>query len=136
MQRLEWSSEISVFESGMDEEHQALFRLMEKLRRDLLQGKPADHIGRAFRQLSNDLGRHFLEEERLMRSSRYSGMHWHATQHQAGRTRLAALDAAAHGKRGESAISALDALAAWLIDHITLADRMFSAHLRNHQRPR
>ncbi|HJT90217.1 MAG TPA: hemerythrin family protein [Bryobacteraceae bacterium] len=133
MQALNWTADISVFDPAMDEEHQLLFRLLEKLRRDLWQREPAA-LHRDLRDFSNHLGRHFLEEERLMRQSRYSGIHWHTSQHQTGRTKFAALDQAARGNGPDSVFACMEALAAWLTDHIVIADRMFSAHLRNYQR--
>lgn len=133
MSPLEWTADISIFDPVMDAEHQELFRLLERLRRGLLQ-REAVRLNRDLRDFSNHLGRHFLEEERLMRQSRYSGIHWHTSQHQTGRTKFAALDQAARGNGPDSVFACIEALAAWLTDHIVIADRMFSAHLRNYQR--
>jgi len=104
---------------------------MDQLREDLLTGAPRKEIDRNLRRLSNDLGTHFLEEERLMRGSRYSGLHWHETQHRTGLVKLAAVDDAARTGRYGTIISSLHELAAWLTDHIGVADRMFASHLRN-----
>ena len=65
-----------------------------------------------------------------MRKSRYSGLNWHENQHRTGLKRLAAGDEAARGQ-AHSFNPCLKAFAAWLTDHITVADRMFTAHLRN-----
>ena len=122
---------MSVFDAEMDAEHQSAFQALDRLRQQLLTGAPRPDVERNLQSLSNDLGTHFLEEERLMRKSRYSGLNWHENQHRAGLTKLAAVEEAARGRRRIDFRPSLDALAAWLTDHITVADRMFTAHLRN-----
>jgi hemerythrin-like metal-binding protein len=115
----------------MDAEHQSVYRAMDQLREELLTGAPQNEIVRNLRRLSSHLGTHFLEEERLMRKSRYTGLHWHENQHRAGLAKLADMDEAARSQGHNAVIPYLKALAAWLTDHITVADRMFTAHLRN-----
>src|SRR5579862_9737792 len=119
----------------MDTEHELVFGAVEQLRQAILAGSLRGDIERELRRLSNHLGAHFLGEEALMRASRYSGLHWHEDQHRAGLRKLAAVDEATRGQ-WHDAVPFLKMFATWLTDHITVADRMFCAHLRNHQRMR
>jgi hemerythrin len=71
-----------------------------------------------------------------MRASRYAEYEWHKRQHGNARRKLEAL-AGQLGKTGGPGFSqSLDSLAEWLTLHIGIADRMASAHLRNHVRER
>ena len=81
---LQWTAEISVFDANMDAEHQSVFQSLDHLRQRLLTGARQQEVDRNLQSLSNQLGAHFLEEERLMRKSRYSGLNWHESQHRAG----------------------------------------------------
>jgi hemerythrin len=77
---------------------------------------------------------HFRHEERLMRAMHYTAFAWHKSQHDAVRKRAKA--AASRMEKGDSAAAGelLQFLSAWLRDHMSVADRMMGAYLRNYLR--
>src|SRR5690348_17153466 len=92
-----WTDEDSVFVPQIDAEHGKLFEDAERMRQFLTHGWRSDHAQFPLCRFSQDFLAHLNSEERLMRSSRYSGLNWHERQHQAGRTKLARLTEAVNG---------------------------------------
>jgi hemerythrin-like metal-binding protein len=133
---LQWTEENSVFIPEMDEEHEALFHLLQELRRAILAGEPRDQLERQAGRLATRTASHFQHEERLMRASRYTALAWHERQHQTARRLLAALIDSIRGHGHEPVFEALEALANWVLDHVSVADHMLGAYLRNYDRER
>ena len=129
-----WTEDNSVFVPEMDEEHEALFHLLHELRRAVLAGDPLEQLERQAARLTTRAASHFQHEEKLMRASRYSAIDWHERQHQTGRAKLAALTEAIRGHGKTPVFEALEALATWILDHVSVADHMLGSHLRNHDR--
>jgi hemerythrin-like metal-binding protein len=136
VQPIHWTDDDSVFVPQIDAEHEKLFEGAERMRQFLTHGWRSDHARFPLWRFSQEFLAHLAGEERLMRSSRYPGLNWHERQHQAGRTKLARLTEAVHGGDEQALREALQDVADWLHDHITVADRMFAAHLRNETRER
>jgi len=136
VQPLEWTSDDFVYEPQMDADHQKLFADAEGVRQSLVFGKPASQIGFQLWHLAKSFSAHVSSEERLMRRSRYPAFQWHEEQHRAGRTKIARLTQAAHRNDELGLRDGLQDFARWMQDHVRLADRMFAAHLRNHERGR
>ena len=134
MRSLQWTEENSVFVPEIDEEHEALFHLLQELRRAVLAGDPLEQLERQAGRLATRAAGHFQHEERLMRASRYSALEWHERQHQAGRTKLAALTDAIRGHGRAPVFEALEALTSWILDHVNVADHMLGSYLRNYDR--
>jgi len=129
-----WTEENSVFVPEIDEEHEALFHLLQELRRAVLAGDPPEQLERQVGRVATRAANHFQHEERLMRASRYTALAWHESQHQTGRTKLAALTDSIRGHGHESVFEALETLATWILDHVSVADHMLGSHLRNYDR--
>ena len=136
MRSLQWTEDNSVFVPEIDAEHEALFHLLQELRRAVLAGEPREQLERQAGRLATRAASHFQHEERLMRASRYGAQDWHERQHQAARAKLAALIASIRGHGREPVFDALEALANWILDHVSVADHMLGAHLRNRDRER
>jgi hemerythrin len=132
----EWSEDHSVFIPELDEQHKELLEVSQELRTAVLTGESADRLEFLAGRMATRLAAHFRCEESLMRSSRYTAIDWHERQHQAARMKLANLWDAIRGRGAESIFTALDELADWHRDHVTVADRMLAAHLRNYERER
>jgi len=128
MRRFHWTPGHTVFQPEFDAEHRELFRLGDELQRAVQAGAEPQTIDEAIRLLAAEIESHFAHEERLMRSSRYSGYEWHKRQHDSARQRVQALAAEPE--------ALLRYLAGWFRDHTGVADRMMSASLRNAGRVR
>jgi hemerythrin len=119
---------------AVDEEHQQIFRLCGDLRRAAAAGAPTTALQSIVDDLVIHTSRHLSHEEREMRTAGYPLYAWHHRQHQTVRSRVSPLSRRIRrGDRG-AATELLDFLSGWLHNHIRLADRMWGAYLRNHQR--
>ena len=136
VQSINSTEDDSVFVPEIDDEHEKLFEGAERMRQFLAHSWGADPARFPLWRFSQEFLAHLNNEERLMRTSRYAGLNWHERQHQAGRTKLARLTDAVHGGNEQAVREALQDVADWMHDHITVADRMFAAHLRNEMRER
>jgi len=120
----------------IDAEHQEMFRLAAELREVLLAGEQTARLGFLCRRLAAEVNAHLSHEERLMRDAAYPSYSWHERQHRTVRARIAALEQQVrHGER-EPIFDSLEAVAGWLRDHTSIADRMAGAYLRNYWRER
>jgi len=133
---LQWTEEHSVFIPEIDDEHRVLFQLCQDLRHAVLAGEAEDRLEFLAGRLANRAAAHFQHEEREMRASRYASWSWHEHQHQTARGLVVALCDSIRGHGTDSVFEALEALTGWMLEHVTVADRMLGAHLRNHERER
>jgi hemerythrin-like metal-binding protein len=134
MSLFKWSGAHSIYVPEIDAEHRAIHLLGDELHKALLTGADPAHLKPILANLLETAEEHFRHEERLMRAMHYPSFEWHKRQHNAARKRAKALtgriecgDAAATGEL-------LQFLSTWLRDHISVADRMMGAYLRNYLR--
>jgi hemerythrin len=134
MSTFKWSSDHSVYLPEIDAEHRALYRLGDELNRALVAGADAAQQKPLMANLLESAEEHFRHEERLMRAMHYTAFAWHKSQHDAVRKR--ARSAVARMEKGDSAAAGelLQFLSVWLRDHMSVADRMMGAYLRNYLR--
>jgi hemerythrin len=134
MRLFEWNEQHAVHVPEVDDEHQQLFRLCDDLQRAMMAGAATKEVQSVVDDLVIHTAHHFSHEEREMRAAGYSLYAWHRRQHLAARTGIRALERRIRRGDRDAALELLDFLYRWLNDHIRLADRMFGAYLRNHQR--
>ena len=134
MSLFRWSSAHSVYLPEIDAEHRAIYRLGDELHKAVLAGADAARLRPVVANLLETAELHFRHEERLMRAIHYTALDWHKGQHDAVRKkakalarRIAAGDSAAVGEL-------LEFLSEWLRGHMSVADRMMGARLRNYLR--
>ena len=134
MSLFKWSSACSVYLPEIDAEHREIFRLGDELHKALLAGTALAQLKPALANLLEAEEQHFRHEERLMRAMHYTAFAWHKSQHDAVRKR--AKSVVTRMEKGDSAAAGelLKFLAVWLRDHMSLADRMMGAYLRNYLR--
>ena len=134
MSPFKWSSDHSVYLPEIDAEHRALYRLGDELHKALLAGAAVVQQKPIVANLLESAEEHFRHEERLMRAMHYTAFTWHKSQHDAVRKRAKAV--VTRMEKGDSAAAAelLNFLAVWLRDHMSVADRMMGAYLRNYLR--
>jgi hemerythrin len=120
----------------IDAEHQELFRVAADLRQALLNSDSGGRISLRCRRLAAELNTHLSHEERLMRDAKYPAFTWHERQHRTARARMAALERDFQRSDRQGMFKSLEALAAWVRDHTSVADRMAGSYLRNYWRAR
>lgn len=134
MRIFEWDEQHAVHVPAVDDEHRQIFRLCDDLQRAMMAGAPTSGVLSIVDDLVIHTAQHFSHEEREMRAAGYSLYAWHRSQHQTARARARLLERRIRRGDRDAAIELLNFLSGWLSDHIRLADRMFGAYLRNHQR--
>jgi len=130
MKSFRWNDSYSVYLPEMDAEHQALFRMIANLQKEILNGAPGGRILTILHETIAHITGHFAHEERRMAATRCPYYRWHKKQHETA-TR-ATLEFERRIRRGDdqAPLELLDFFSNWLRGHITLADRMMAAHLR------
>ena len=134
MRSLLWTEENSVYLPELDEEHRVMFHLLQELRHAVVEGEAAVRLELKSQHLADEVTGHFRHEERLMREARYPQMEWHKRQHETALAQLATLADAIYSGDEAAIFESLEAMAKGIRDHISIADRMAGAYLRNHLR--
>ncbi|SRR5579871_5053279 len=131
---MQWNDSFATSVREVDDEHRALFRLCDALESRLEAGAETSEIQALAADVIIHAAHHFAHEERQMRAAGYSLYGWHRSQHQNARRRLRTYEQ--HLRRGEreKAAELVSFLSGWLNEHVRLADRMFGAFMRNHDR--
>ena len=129
-----WSKNYAVFVPEIDAEHRNLFRAAGELQQAVVGGEPGDRVHALLGELIASEEDHFSHEERLMRFTGYPGLAWHKGQHDTVRKKMSEYAPRIEGGERLAALLLLKFLSGWFQDHISLADRMMAAHVRNYER--
>jgi len=127
-----WSNACSVYLPEIDAEHRTIYRLANEFHKAILAGQDRERLKELAVALLEAEEQHFRHEERLMKAMHYSGTQWHKKQHDTARKQSKELAKRIDAGDAEAAVDVLKFLAQWLTDHITVADRMMGATLRNY----
>jgi hemerythrin len=134
MSLFKWSSAHSVYLPEIDAEHRAIYRLGNELHKAALAGADAAQLKPILANLLETSELHFRHEERLMRAIHYTAFAWHKGQHDAVRKKARALSKRIAGGDAAAAGELIEFLSEWLRGHMSVADRMMGARLRNYLR--
>lgn len=133
---MKWTAEHAVQIPAIDAQHREMFDRAAELRQALLNGERPARLELLRRRLAAEINGHLSHEERLMRNAEYPAYAWHERQHRTARARLGAIEHALQQGEPLSLFEAVEALAVWMRDHTSVADRMAAAYLRNYWRSR
>jgi hemerythrin-like metal-binding protein len=134
MSLFKWSSANSVYLPEIDAEHRAIYRLGDELHKAVLADADPARLQPILVNLMESAEQHFRHEERLMRAIHYTSFDWHKRQHDAVRKKGKALAKRIAGGDSAAAGELLEFLSEWLRGHMSVADRMMGARLRNYLR--
>ena len=134
MSLFKWSRAHSVYLPEIDAEHRAIYRLGDELHKALMAGAGRAKVKPILAKLLESEEEHFRHEERLMRAIHYDAFAWHKAQHDAARKKTKALARSFEAGDTAAAGELLEFFAGWLKDHLSVADRMMGARLRNYLR--
>ncbi len=124
-----WNESYSVHVRQMDEQHQKLFEIINKLAEAMRTGKGDDVVRDTVEQLAVYTRTHFLQEEALMRQAGYPGLAAHREQHRKLMADVEQYKRAIEEGRSASSVSLLNFVRQWLMHHIRESDRAYSDHL-------
>jgi hemerythrin len=134
MRVFKWNAAHAVYLAEVDAEHRAIYQAAGDLHQASVGSAPAERILEIMRGLIAHSEDHFAHEERLMQSAHYQSYAWHKQSHDAARRRMGEFAARIEAGDTGAAEPLLEYLAGWLKDHVSVADRMMSAYVRNYQR--
>lgn len=129
-----WTESHQVFVPEIDAEHRNLYHAGLEMERALGNGVRAPQLKEMVRSVAAALEDHFQHEERLMRTAHYLSAAWHKSQHDAARKRVKAFAKRVEAGDKDAAGEMLHFLGPWMRDHVSVADRMMGASLRNQNR--
>ena len=134
MEILPFNAELTVYLPAIDAEHLQIHSTVEELHAAIAAQSGPRRMEGLLRRLAQEVADHFAHEERLMRVSHYSEYGWHKRQHATARRGVDELVSQFRPADRASLSLALESLAGWLSYHISVADNMVSAHIRNYER--
>jgi hemerythrin-like metal-binding protein len=124
-----WDKTYSVSVRKMDEQHQKLFALINKLHDAMKQGHGQATVEETVRELVAYTASHFRAEEEVLRKANYPGFAAHQLEHQKYIAKVNQFAEDIKSGKPASSIAVLGFLKDWLADHIKRTDRSYSAHL-------
>jgi hemerythrin len=134
MSLFRWSKDHSVYLPEIDAEHRGLFRIGAELHKAILSGAKVEQVKPILVNLMEAAEEHFRHEERLMRAVHYSAFQWHKKQHDTVRRRAKQVLTRIEAGDAGAPMELLKFLDTWLVEHMTVTDRMMGAFLRNYLR--
>jgi hemerythrin len=132
MPLIAWSGKYSVGVKNLDDQHKEVINLLNELHAAMLKGQAqsvADALLPRIQRLAHE---HFSTEERLMESTKYSGLVEQRAEHG---PLLARIDEyVARHKRGDSAmyLELLTFMRDWLTHHMQNVDKKYTAWFNEH----
>ena len=123
MEFIEWSNELEIGITKVDDQHQCLVSLINRVHELVAHGHERKKLGEIFSELIDYTIEHFQDEEFIMAEIGYPDLEKHKKQHN-GLTRQV-LELQKSFRDGSATISyeVLDFLSQWLVSHIMNSDK-------------
>ncbi len=135
---LAWTDDLSVGVALIDEQHQEIFRRVNRLLSAARNGVGRVEVAATLDFLSSYVVEHFDAEERLMRSVAYPDYEIHRAQHE-GLKKEAARFKLALSESGATVSLVMDVnriVCAWLTNHIRKSDKALGEYMSRRASPR
>jgi hemerythrin len=132
-EHLQWDPKFLVGVSAIDDQHRALFALVNLLYQSLKQG-PKEDIADLLAELQSKAAEHFATEEDLMTRSAYPGSPGHRAVHDRLRQQLRQLMLKVAKDRALSDGDVLPFLRDWMAHHISEEDKRLGSHLQAYKK--
>jgi hemerythrin len=132
---LQWTQALATGIAEIDEQHQELFRRIDRLLDASIAGDPAE-VTRMLGFLREYVDHHFAAEERFMDEQRYPGLPSHRAEHAflVEKVRQIDVEHRASGTDPTTAASMHRLLSDWLRTHIGLSDASMASFVRRARR--
>jgi len=126
---IQWSEDIAVHHGHIDEEHQEMFALVNRLHEAMEANAEREEIGRTLDQLMICTKEHFQDEEAVMQAHDYEHLAEHVRKHEALLSQLRTF--ADEFQSGKMSITpeSMAFLHEWLTQHIRRDDLKLAAFL-------
>lgn len=131
-QFIQWNDTFKVDVKVIDEQHQQLFDLINKLYIDMQESQSNESVVKTIKELKNYTIYHFTEEEKLMRDSNYSDLEQHIQIHKNMVQKIQ--DFQKEYENGNPLVhyEILSFIGNWLTAHIMGVDRKYMNHFEKH----
>lgn len=124
-----WTESYSVNIAVLDEQHRALFDVVNELDRALRFGEGSAALEDVLHKLTDYAAAHFELEESLMAQHEFPGLTTHRSYHEEFRQKIDEFLTAHRAGKAGVPVEALLFLKDWLKDHLLRTDRQYSAFL-------
>lgn len=125
-----WSETFAVGIQEMDQQHQHMVEIMNRLHTALAHARAQHELQDIFSALLTHAASHFAAEERLMDLHHYPQAQTHKLAHQALTQQLKLLHARMREDPTLLSMELMDFLRCWLDDHIQQMDSALGEHLQ------
>lgn len=130
MKQLEWSPRLSLGLERIDEQHQWLIRLVNKLHQSVEARLSVDELLPVFEEMLDYTRVHFRDEEQYMRDMGFPDLEAHAAQHRALTEEVSHLHRSLAAGELVPATAAYELMRHWLVKHIIGHDLNIANHVR------
>jgi len=121
-----WDDIFSVGNELIDSQHKRLFDIGNRFHAALERRAPRIELMELFNELVEYTGKHFADEEQLMRDCRYADYDRHKTNHEKLVKQVLAYKHRLEGSEPEAERYAIDFIKTWLTCHVLGMDRNYS----------
>jgi len=126
MELFKWYKQYSVNNDTLDEHHQTLFRIMNKLYANSIDNESTYSLEPIIKELESYTNYHFSAEEQHMRETGYKDLDSHIAEHKAFTQRALQLRQTVNKDDFEVAKELIVFLGNWLLKHVLEEDRKYS----------
>jgi hemerythrin-like metal-binding protein len=126
---IEWNPRFSVGVAELDQQHQKLVELTNRLHSSMLAGKSSSVLGPILQQLVAYTRGHFAREEQLMQQAGFPGYEAHKRQHELLTAQVVKFVEEMNAKKLGVSIHVVQFLKEWLLGHIQGADQAYAGHM-------
>ena len=124
-----WTETYKVNVTILDQQHQELFDIVNKLERALRVGEGNAAIDGILDRLMTYVGLHFAIEESLMERHEFPGLSSHRVQHEMFRKRMMTFLGKHRAAKPGVSVELLLFLQTWLKTHVLKTDKQYTAFL-------
>jgi hemerythrin len=131
MALMEWSDNLSVKVTQIDEQHKKLVGMLNDLHDAMKQGKGSDVTGKILDGLIEYVATHFANEEKIMKDNAYPEYLKHKKEHDALTNQALELQKQFQNGKPVLTVELMKFLKDWLSNHILGTDKKYGPYLNS-----
>lgn len=128
---IEWNQGFSVGVTEMDNQHKQLVNLLNDLYSAMQSKKSSEIIGNVLNKLISYTKTHFTSEEEFMKKHSYPGLANQIKEHAAFVDKALKFKSDYDAGKTSMSVSITSFLKDWLVNHISVSDKKYGAHVNN-----
>ena len=128
---LQWKSEYSVGNDQMDQQHQVLVELINKMHDAMKMGKGSSEAEKIVSEMIEYSAMHFSSEEKLMNQIKFVGLNQHLIEHKSFMTKANEFQEQINSGSFTLSMDIANFLKDWLSNHILVNDMAYAKLLKN-----